>query len=96
METDLASRFAILTPARIAYIVSGGFVPQGAAQIIPLSQLPAQMLVENGTQAEPAGNPSATQSASFRQSAQSRAWTFAQYLLPLVVSWQAHNIELLQ
>ncbi|MCA9864447.1 MAG: hypothetical protein KC432_15545, partial [Thermomicrobiales bacterium] len=48
----------------------GALAPQGARQAVPLSQRPAHGPEAQSTQAEPAGNPRASQSASFVQAAQ--------------------------
>jgi hypothetical protein len=53
---------------------------------MPLSQMPPQIPDEMGAQAAPSGLPSASQSASRRQSAQMKS--FAQTLLPAVVRKQ--------
>ena len=71
---------------------SRGALPHGTMHSAPLSQMPAQRPAVNGAQADPAGNPCATQSASRSQTAQPLQVVhprgkkkFAQKLVPAVV-----------
>ncbi len=47
-----------------AVYMAGGTVPHGTRQAMPVAHRPAQKPSETGAQADPAGNPMATQSAS--------------------------------
>lgn len=87
-----ARQFELLARMFARYISSGGggsSTPHGARHAVAVSQKPAQMPDRGiGAQADPGGNPSATQSASRLQTAQFRLSLYTpceQKLLPAVV-----------